>query len=249
MKLSYDQKKQLIDDGYVRIPGVVPPAMIRNALQAINHSIGSGMDTEKMPIYRAQSFCPELQQAPVIGDLFDRTPAIDLVASALDGRDSFRRGKGAQIALRFPMLQDPPPRPAPHLDGMYTPTNGVKEGTIASFTALVGILLSDLPETNAGNFTAWPGSHRQFEQYFREHGPEALLNGLPPVELPEPRQITGRAGDMILCHYLLGHGIAPNVSPNIRYAVFFRMTHVDHEWRKPMTDMWMHWGGVRDILQ
>ncbi len=74
---------------------------------------------------------------------------------------------------------------------MYSPTNGVKEGTIGNFTALVGVFLSDLPEPFAGNFTVWPGSHRLYETYFREQGPQALLKGMPKVDLPEPEQFTG----------------------------------------------------------
>jgi hypothetical protein len=72
-----------------------------------------------------------------------------------------REIKGGQIALRFPSLQDPPKEPRPHIDGMYSPTNGVKKGTINSFTGLVGVLLSDLPDENRGNFTVWTGTHNQ----------------------------------------------------------------------------------------
>ncbi|MCC2687065.1 MAG: Protein involved in biosynthesis of mitomycin antibiotics/polyketide fumonisin, partial [Paenibacillaceae bacterium] len=109
--------------------------------------------------------------------------------------------------------------------------------------------LSDLPNVNAGNFSVWPGSHHLYERYFRELGPESLLSGMPPVDLPEPRQIIGQAGDAVFCHYQLAHGIAPNVSPNVRYAVFFRLRHVDHatDWKAPMTDLWLHWPGIREL--
>src|SRR4029078_7199789 len=134
-----------------------------------------------------------------------------------------------------------------HIDGMYSPTNGVKPGTISNFTALLGVLLSDLPDENAGNFTVWPGSHLKHERYLREHGPQALMNVLPPLQIGPPKQLTGRAGDVILAHYLLAHAVAPNVSPPPRYAVFFRVTHVDHEpqrWES-MTDAWLQWDGLR----
>lgn len=147
-------------------------------------------------------------------------------------------------------MTDPAPAARPHLDGMYSPTNGVKEGTIQNFTMLVGILLSDVTTDLAGNFTVWPGTHHQYESYFREHGPDSLLNGLPPIDMPEPIAVKGRAGDVILAHYQLAHGIGPNLSPNIRYAIFFRLSHVRHadDWRAPMKDIWMHWPGMRDML-
>ncbi len=247
MKLTFRQKRKFYEKGFVKIPGVVPRVMIDRAMRAINHSLGEGMNVADMPILRAQSYCPEIKNTPVIADLLNKTPAWQLAESVI-GEGKIRPVHGGQIALRFPVMQDPPSPPRPHLDGMHTPTNGVPKGTIANFTALVGIYLSDVPNPDSGNFTVWPGTHHIYERYFREHGPESLLNGMPPVDLPEPEQVTGSAGDMILVHYQLAHGIAPNVSPNIRYAVFFRLIHVDHEWRAPMTDIWMHWPGIREIL-
>lgn len=248
MKLSYEQKKHFIEHGYVKIPGVIPKIMIDEAIKAINHSIGEGMNVEDMPQFRAQTFCPEIASTPVIMDLFRKTPAWQMAIEAIgEGIDYDQEG---QIALRFPKIDDPPRKAVPHLDGMYTPTNGVEEGTIANFTALVGILLSDLPETNAGNFTVWADTHRMYEKYFQEHGPEALLKGMPPIELPEPTQITGKAGDIVLVHYQLAHGIAPNVSPFTRYAIFFRLFHRHHhlDWKAPMKDIWLHWEGMKEVL-
>ena len=141
--------------------------------------------------------------------------------------------------------------PTPHLDGMYSPTNGVPKGQIQNFTALAGVFLSDLPGPNAGNFTVWPGTHRIYEAYFRERGPQALLEGMPAVPLPEPVQITARAGDAILCHYQLAHAANGNASPHIRYACFFRLSRVAHETAhgECMTDIWREWDGMRDFVK
>jgi len=242
LKLSFNQRKELYDNGFVVIQGVIPQVMLDEVKKAINHSLGEvGMNKENLPILRSQSYCPEIQYTSVISDLFNKTPVFDLVNSVIDLEKTYPIN-GAQIALRFPRLEDPIPPANPHIDGMYSPNNGVPEGTIQNFTALVGILLSDLPEDDSGNFTVWPGTHRMYEQYFREHGPEALLEGMPPIEMPEPIQIKGKAGDIILCHYQLAHGIGPNISPNIRYATFFRINHVDvkNDWKAPMADIWMH---------
>jgi ectoine hydroxylase-related dioxygenase (phytanoyl-CoA dioxygenase family) len=133
---------------------------------------------------------------------------------------------------------------------MYTPSNSVPKGTISNFTALVGVVLSDIPRADMGNLTVWPGSHLQYEQYFRDSGPEALLNGMPDVAQSDPVQLTGQPGDAVLCHYQLGHGIAGNSSPDIRYAIYFRLKHVEHDavhW-ECMTDIWREWAGMRDVL-
>ncbi|MDP9381783.1 MAG: phytanoyl-CoA dioxygenase family protein [Chloroflexota bacterium] len=249
MELDETQKQRLYEDGYVHLPGVVPRERVDAALRAINASLGSqGIDPAKLTTFRAQTYTPELRTAPEITGLLNETPLWSLAESAI-GPGEIKPVTGGQIALRFPVM-DTPPEPRPHIDGMYTPTNGVPKGTIANFTALVGVLLSDLPGTHAGNFTVWPGTHHLYERYFREQGPQALLEGMPPVDLPEPVQVTGRAGDAVLVHYQLAHGIAGNGSPHIRYAIFFRLHHVNHEslhW-ECMTDIWQEWAGMRDIV-
>jgi hypothetical protein len=244
--LSDTERRLLETEGYVLLPGIVPAERVRAALRAINASLGGvGIPPDRLVQFRAQSFCPELQQDPVVVDLYQAT-AVREVAESLIGPGRIRPVRGAQIALRFPTLEAPRP-PVPHLDGMHTPTNGVPEGTIANFTALVGVFLSDVLAPDSGNFTVWPGSHLLYAQYFREHGPESLLRGMPPVELPAPRQVLARAGDAVICHYLLGHGVASNASPFVRYAVFFRLSHVDHDAMKwtSMTDPWLEWEGLR----
>ncbi len=252
MQLSNVQKQHFIEHGFVQISGVVPRVMVDAALRAINHSVGEGMEPAQMTKFRAQTYCPEVTGTPAITGLLNDTPLFSMCESLI-GEGTLKRAGGGQIALRFPGLQDPPRKPGGHLDGMYSPTNGVKEGTIGNFTALVGVLLSDLPDENAGNFTVWPGTHPHlhlFEKYFQEHGPESLLNGMPKVELPQPRQITGRAGDAVICHYQLMHGIAPNVSPHIRYATFFRLKHRDHDTHpmEVMTDIWLDWEGLHEAV-
>jgi ectoine hydroxylase-related dioxygenase (phytanoyl-CoA dioxygenase family) len=134
---------------------------------------------------------------------------------------------------------------------MYTSTNGVKEGTIANFTMLVGVYLSDVLTDFAGNLSVWPGSHHIFEKHFRENGPQSLFNGMPKVELPPGHQVKARAGDAVLCHYQLGHGVTPNVSPYVRYGIFFRLKHREHDANsmEVMTDIWKHWPGVHELLE
>jgi len=248
MHLTSEQHRQLRDEGYIHLPNLIPPHRLCRALQAINASIGKGMNVADMETFVSQSFCPELRSAPIITDLFNASPAM-AVAEAAIGHGRLQPVTIGQVALRFPsdpssMAPLPPPA---HIDGMYTPTNGVPEGTIANFTALAGILLSDLPDENAGNFTVWPGSHMKHADYFRRHGPQSLAGGMPDIDIGPPRQITSCAGDMILAHYLLGHSVAANVSPHIRYACFFRLIVIDHEetrWES-MCDPWLEWHPMR----
>jgi hypothetical protein len=214
MKLNETQMREFYEQGVLKLPGIVSQDLVLRARRAINANLGeNGMHPDDLPRLRAQSYCPGLSGDPVITDLYNASP-IRGVAEQMIGEGKVKPVKGGQIALRFPRSVDPPDLTfRPHIDGMYTPTNGVKEGTIGNFTALVGVFLSDVPEPNSGNFTTWNGTHRTYEEYFREHGPQSLLQGMPPVELPDPTQFIGQAGDAALVHYQLAHGIAPNISP------------------------------------
>src|SRR5688572_23045937 len=108
MELSHAQKLAFIEHGYVHVPGVVPRVMVDAALRAINHSVGEGMNVADMTRFRAQSYCPEVQRSPVITDLVNRTPALQLAESVI-GTGQIAPVTGGQIALRFPTMQDPPP--------------------------------------------------------------------------------------------------------------------------------------------
>lgn len=243
--LSEVHANSLRFDGYVKLDGVIPPGRVAAALRAINRSLGRGIDPADLPRFRASSYCPELQADPAITSLYDDTPLRRLAEAAI-GAGRVEPVRSGQIALRFPEPTDDRPEPGAHIDGMYYPGNGVPEGLIDNFAALAGVLLSDVPEPFCGNLTVWPGTHAANAAYFRERGPQSLLEGMPRVPMPPPRQITGRAGDVILAHYLLSHGAAANVWPHVRYAVYFRLRRADHErtrWAS-MTDEWVQWEGM-----
>jgi hypothetical protein len=246
MELTQAQRYELMERGYLRIPGLIPRERVNAALRAINGSLGErGMGPDDLPSLRARSYCPELQYDPVISDLFDATPFRSLAESVIGvGRLATPVGRG-QIALRFPG-PGPAATARPHIDGVYSPTNGVPKGEIRNFTALGGVMLSDLPEGSGGNLTIWPGSHLLNAAWFRDRGPKSLLDGVPQIDWPEPVEVRGEAGDAILAHYLLGHGISGHSGPNIRYAIYFRLQHVDHERMKweSMVDPWLEWEGM-----
>lgn len=250
MELTHKQKIHLYEQGYVKIAGVIPDVMVRQARRAINHSLGEGVAKEEINVFRSQSYCPELCNSSVITDLYHKTPAKDLIGSVID-TEQLRSVNGGQIALRFPTMGNNGGQSAPHIDGMYSPNNGVPEGTISNFTALLGVFLSDIPEEDSGNFTVWPGTHLQNAAYFKEHGAEALLKGMPNIDMPKPVQLTGRAGDIVLVHYLLAHAGGVNISADIRYAIFFRITSIGikRNWQESMVDLWMHWPGMHNVVQ
>lgn len=249
MELTRAQKGKLFEDGYLQLAGLVPQKQINVALRAINHSLGNGMKPQDVPKFRASSFCPDLLGKAPITDLLFKS-GLWSIAESLAGKNRLRLSGGGQIALRFPTMEHPAGF-APHIDGLYREGNRVSKGKIASFTMLAGVFLSDVPNEYWGNFTVWPGTHRALEEYFQENGWETIRSGLPKIKMPEPIQLTAKAGDAMLCHYQTIHTVVSNVSPYIRYAVFFRLGHMNHSshQEKTFTDIWMEWPGMADVAR
>ena len=251
MELKKDQKEELYWQGFTILPGIVPGELVDRTLATVNYSLGSqGIPPEEIAGYNSRSFCPELTNNATILDLVNQTPLRSLAESAI-GPGKLNEQKGCQIALRFPRPYTPQAASGPHMDGMHAPLNGVPSGQILSFTALLGIFLSDTPHDDMGNLKVWPGSHRQYEAYFREYGPEKLLEGMPPVELAAPMQVKAKAGDAILCHYQIGHTVAPNFSPHVRYAIYFRLMAKGHKelGLHALSDIWQEWDGMQEIVK
>jgi hypothetical protein len=242
--LDDQQRRALRDEGYLVLPGLVPRAQVDAALFAINQSLGSaGIDPAQLPGFRARTFTPELARHPALLGLYTGGP-LEAAAQAALGAGRVRAPSEAQIALRFPGNGG---AAVPHIDGISSPNNGVPPGTLYHFTALAAVFLSDVPGPDRGNFTVWPGSHRLVEAYLRERGVAAIVDRFPDLPLGPPRPVVARAGDALLAHYQLAHGIAPNRGPHIRYAAFFRLFHVEHEalGTRPLVDQWLEWEGLR----
>jgi hypothetical protein len=252
MMLNSVQLRQMHDDGYLVLKGLVPQAMVTAARHAINHDLGErGLPPDDLPKYRSQTYCPEINKEAVFTDLFNATPVFR-VCEQLLGAGKVQRAGSAQIALRFPRPDTEPQPPRGHIDGQGTGINGIPKGEFSrAFTLLAVVLLSDLPEPHWGNFTVWPGTHRQFETVFQEKGPAYLADGIGAVELCSgPVQITGEPGDVVLTHHQIVHTAVPNSGPNIRYATIFRGRHVDVDKNgvEAMTDIWREWEGLRAVL-
>jgi ectoine hydroxylase-related dioxygenase (phytanoyl-CoA dioxygenase family) len=110
----------------------------------------------------------------------------------------------------------------------------------SSFLRSSGFFLTDQMAEEQGNLWVWPGSHRRTAAYLRKHGPDSLSAAAPypPIDLPDPCPVVGRAGDLLLAHYLLGHNMSGNLSATMREVVYFRLRRRDHRerWRDIVQD-------------
>jgi hypothetical protein len=151
-----------------------------------------------------------------------------------------------QVALNIPTFSHRPGRP--HLDG-YADDRPVP----ATFSLLAAVLLTDQEQENGGNLWVWPGTHRGHAAYFREAGADAFneAKGYPPIVWPEPTQILGHAGDVLLAHYLLGHNIGGNYESDVtRRALYWRLRVEGHgdRWRACLQDEFLEYPAVRRAM-
>jgi hypothetical protein len=252
--LSLEERLAFIRDGFLVVPGVVDQRLVDATLRAINHWIDDGYKSDDRVRYHSQGFAPELRSRPVVMDLLLASGAFE-TAGSLVGR-AIERPASGQVALRFPAGSSTAGAgPRPHIDGVATATNGVPDdGQLHGFTLLAGVLLSDLSEPGNGNFTVWPGTHLSMARWLTERGtrfsePLAFVEAVEDVatKTAKPHAVTGRAGDLVLAHYLLLHGVGRHLGPAIRYIVFFRLTAERHDelGTSPYTDPWCEWDALR----
>jgi len=244
MILSDESKREFAERGYIVVPAVLSPREIGAAMTVVDDLIA---ETPPPEGHRGHHFYwPALQPGhPLLGLLRDGE-VFDLAEQLIRPGRLEVPGQ-AQVALNIPPYPHRPGRG--HLDGATPPEPDGRPGT---FTMLAGLLLSDQTIENGGNLWVWPGTHRAHEAYFRDRGPDALLpsRGLPDITLPAPEQVRGRAGDLLLAHYMLSHNIGGNTSPNVRRVIYYRLQREGHRdrWRDCLRDIWLEFDAIRAAL-
>ena len=230
--------------GYVVIPDVVPVRLREAAMREIDRLVARDpppADKRGFHFYWRDDPAPS---DPLLALLTD-SPARD-IAQAMIRPLRLSVPTQAQVSLNIPPNNHRPG--GPHLDGLTPPEPSGRPGT---FTLLAGIFLTDQPAPDMGNLWVWPGSHRTCEAYLRTHGPQALL-GLahPQFALAAPEQVLGRAGDLLLAHYMLGHNMGGNASPTVRRVVYFRLRSETHaqRWQDCVQDALLEFAPVRAAL-
>eukprot|EP01137_Pigoraptor_chileana_P029931 Opistho-2@15853 len=258
------QKEEFYRNGFVFVPGVIPIELVNAALRAINHSLGEGINKADWHLNSDRdpptvAYCKDAANSPQVKALLADTDLWGLCESLIGPGRINGRGHGAQIALRFPQNS---PNYGPHweqhwhVDGIPTPDNGlVPKDRVHSFSLLVGVYLSPIDFPCSGNLCVFPGSHHMMEKFCRDFGPETMVDhGLPKLPVPPPCHVLAGPGDVVLAHYSLAHTVAPNASPHVRYACYFRLSNARRntpEGRsgyESMTDIWLEFEGMREVV-
>ena len=241
--LDRGQLEEFAERGFLLLPQAVPAEVVAAAAQAIDELIQAG-DPAGQGSWLYNYF-PAAAQAPELAALLTGSPAFGL-AEALSGAGRWEFQYRSRSRSCIPAVPAPA-RPAAHR--RLPARAGRRPGT---FTMLAGVLMSSQRGQDAGNL--WCGQVHTWPTP-RTSGPavrtpSSLRAATRPSELPEPEQVTGEAGDLLLAHYLLGHNIGANTSSAVRRAAYFRVKRAGHDprWREFLTDPWLDYEPVRDVL-
>jgi hypothetical protein len=238
--LTDEQINEFAERGFLLIPQVVRGDALAQATRRIDAVVAAdppAADKRGNHFYFLEAGDEPTLMTPLTG-----SPAFGL-AGELAGGGTLEIPRQVQVALNIPPY---PHRPGiPHIDAANPEPTG--EPIRGTFTLLAGILMTDQRTENSGNLWVWPGTHLAHAAYFRDQGPH-LFCAYPPVHLPEPEQVKGRAGDLLLAHYLLGHNIGGNYeSEQTRRALYFRLSAVDHASHRSefLQDPWLDYQPIR----
>ena len=275
-----ERKAQLKHDGFTKFAGAIPSNIVREAMIEINRELGLSSTTTDQ--FKAKTFAKH----PAIKALINQSMAPYICAELLGGTpDSYRAQiSNGQLALRFPgdACQEGTAKCSTarfknvasqwHIDGCaneFIPGTTDHYGEVHNFSVLLGCLLSDVPEEMSGELCCFPGSHRALAEHFqsdkgkhlarlKKEGHKALPFGDKTWEMFKRPVFhgTGKAGDLFVANYMTAHFIAPNTSPNIRYAVYFRVSSPNFRAKckrkkearyESMLNPWCDWVGLDNV--
>jgi hypothetical protein len=243
--LAQAQVGAFAESGYLVVSGLVTSPDLECAEAEADRLIAAAPPADGQV---GHHFCwPRVAGSPMLFDFLARDGGILDAAAELTGSAGVEVAfDQAQVALNIPPRSHCPGRP--HIDGYQA-----GQAVPGTFTMLAGLLLSDQVTDNGGNLWVWPGTHRRHAAFFAEHGAEAFAaaGGYPDIELPEPVQIHGRRGDVLLAHYLLGHNIGGNETELTRRALYWRLRAPGHagRWADCLADAWHEYDSIRPLRQ
>ncbi|WP_461481384.1 phytanoyl-CoA dioxygenase family protein [Porticoccus sp.] len=237
----------LIRDGYSVFRSAISPSRITAARHHIHAAFAEAQVVEQTLLL------PSLTNDPVLRDIAEQSEVSTLLSELTNG--DILPPDHVYPILRLSELQRPAVvELAPHIDGTWNPLQEqTRHGDFFAFCAHLFVFLSDVPAPDYGAFHVWPGSHHRMAAYIKANGLSELKAAkdggrhiLSKLQLPQATPVTGRTGDVVLCHPLLAHSGSPNYSPEIRYGLVIRQRHRQYlvADQKPYAEPFSQWPGL-----
>jgi hypothetical protein len=215
-QLSYEEANEFYENGFFCVENQVSHELIAKARSYINDQYKAWLKESKRQddwrIHLMLDF-DKLSDEPV-----EHAPVLDLVIQSpgiLQRLENLMDTKPAgcfynQIAYRTPLVNykssvlDYTVGAEYHLDGT---ANASGTRFPDPWTVLVGIALVDIDALDLGNFTVFPGYHKNY--CWKNYSKEKKTKTLP--SLGEPTKIRLKAGSVVFVHLLLPHRGGKNI--------------------------------------
>jgi hypothetical protein len=209
-RLTGAQIEAFVRDGYLAVPGLIPPEIVEESRAKMWDALGISPDDPST--WPESSIIVPHEVNPMMAPC--RTPAVEAAAEQLAG-PNFLRGGGFSPVLNFP-------RPGPpEFEPLGFHIDGIDESTLWPEKRYLVMLayLTDASEYG-GALAVRPGSHRQAFLHWIETDSGPNGSTVPP-DLPydDPVPVPGEAGDVVFLHYLLVHASSRNRASRVRVAL------------------------------
>ena len=238
--LSDADLRRFATEGYLVVRGVVPDALLLAADREIDELIAEAIPDEGDGGPGTNLWFPPCSRLPRCDAALRKSPALGIAEELVAPQRLDHAFDHIQVATTVPPYRHVPG--GPHLDG-----HGPHLATPASFTMLVGVILTDQTDSQRGNLWVWPGSHLVHRDLFSRRGTTALqeTSGHPTLLDPPARfdagcEVRADRGDLVLAHFLTGHNKGGNTGPAVRRTIYYRLAvpgHREH-WESTFLDPW-----------
>ncbi|HJD80229.1 phytanoyl-CoA dioxygenase family protein [Kitasatospora aureofaciens] len=244
MALTAAEKHAFMRDGLLVRRGAVAANQIARARDLVTGWYRESMNPALINSYTQRTFAPELGSHPDLLALFADSPAAELAQDLLG---NLRPVSTVQLQIRIPddQLEQDQPDKAMHVDGVACPHLDPDE--LRTFSLLVGVVLSDITDPQAGALRYQPGGHLAMAEWFRTQWSLGITEQVPPdIDAHAGTPFLGRPGDLLLMHHLVPHAVGRNLGPEPRIMAYFRVEHPDHASRRlqALQDPWLDYRGL-----
>lgn len=227
---------QFIEDGYLRLPTLVPATLVKEVRQVIEDSVFG----EQHEWYGEKRKDKRLEAAECSGSWLPQ-----LLSLLQPFVEKIIGPAAAEVSdIQYSIMESGRPRSEGwHIDGTWLALQQNSFRPIPFFRLLVGVYLSDLVKPERGNLIVHPKGHHAVAAHFRSIPPDSVLDvgeavrDLSRIELPPALQILAEPGDIIVAHPLLPHSIAANKGPD-RPALYLRLGRLTSRGLPTLSDIY-----------
>jgi hypothetical protein len=234
-------------DGAIVRRTFVPDRLVDRVRSSVDGWYRTEMDPALIDSYTQRTFAPDLGNDHDVLALFHESGVADLVTSLVPEIEPVVT---AQIQIRVPESDAgiTQPEKAMHVDGVACPHLDPSE--LRTFTLLVGVVLSEIADSDGGALRYVRGGHLDMAEWFRTEWSVGMTDQVPPrIDAEQGAPLLGSPGDVLLMHHLVPHGVGRNTSQTPRVMAYFRVSHSQHARQRldALRDPWLEYPAIRPI--